>query len=155
MPNLDELYKEFSGAIHNHCIKLVHNKPIEADDLAQDTWIKISKQIDKYDSSRHFLPWAYTIATRAMLDIERKEENRPFYCALLWDRPDTRQERSLGNAEELLSHITKKERRLIRKVYLEGYEMKELAAEEGVKPSVLRKRVQRIRDKLREAENGS
>jgi RNA polymerase sigma factor (sigma-70 family) len=154
MVDINSLYKEFSGAIYNHCIKLTYKKPIEAADLAQDTWIKIAKQLDKYDLTRHFLPWAYTIATRAMLDIERKEENRPYYCALLWDRPDLKQEKSLGEAEELLSHISKKEEKLIRKIYLEGYEMKELAEEEGVKPSVLRKRVQRIRDKLREVENG-
>jgi RNA polymerase sigma-70 factor (ECF subfamily) len=154
MIDIDSLYEEFSGAIYNHCIKLTYKKPIEAADLAQETWIKITKQIDKYDPERHFLPWAYTIATRAMLDIERKEENRPYYCALIWDRPDTKQEKSLGKAEELLSYINKEEQILIRKVYLEGYEMKEIAKEEGVKPSVLRKRVQRIRDKLREVENG-
>ncbi len=44
----------------------------EAEDLTQETFIKIYKNLSRYDSNKSFVTWIYTIAYRLRIDHGRK-----------------------------------------------------------------------------------
>lgn len=148
--NVGILYEKYAEPLLKHCIYLTRKKPIEADDLSQETWIKICNNIQYYDKSKPFLAWARTIATRVMIDMQRKNERRPYLCAEIWDRPDPKTKSMYNKMEDLLASLTKEEKDIISKIYVEGYDMTELADEKKVSAESLWKRVSRIRNKLRE-----
>ena len=65
------LYEKYSAALYGILVKFVLNKEI-ADDLLQDTFVKIWKHIDGFDSSRGTLfTWMLNIARNQAIDYLR------------------------------------------------------------------------------------
>lgn len=52
--------------------------PAEAEDIAQDTFYKVWKNIRRYKSGRPFRPWLYTIARNTALDQLKKKKPASF-----------------------------------------------------------------------------
>lgn len=70
------LYNKYCGALYGVIIKLVKRTEI-ADDLLQDTFVKIWKHIDSYDSSKGTLyTWMLNIARNQALDYLRSANYR-------------------------------------------------------------------------------
>jgi RNA polymerase sigma-70 factor (ECF subfamily) len=44
----------------------------EADDLFQETWIRVARRASTFDPARRFAPWVATIATNLALDASRR-----------------------------------------------------------------------------------
>ncbi len=49
----------------------------DAEDLFQETFLRIYTNLDRYQPYRPFRPWAYRIATNACKDLLRKRARRP------------------------------------------------------------------------------
>lgn len=69
-----------------------------AKDVVQETFIRIFKHIDTFDTERAFTPWMYKIARNLSLDIIRKGRHT---AVLEWDVEDSH--------ESILSRIIKHE----------------------------------------------
>ncbi|WEG12616.1 RNA polymerase sigma factor SigW [Pullulanibacillus sp. KACC 23026] len=65
---LVDLYKRQVYAI---CLRLVH-LPTEAEDLAQEAFLRAYSNIDSYDIDKKFSTWLYRIATNISIDYLRK-----------------------------------------------------------------------------------
>jgi RNA polymerase sigma-70 factor (ECF subfamily) len=50
----------------------------QAKDIAQETFVKVWKHIKRYDDTRNFRVWLFTIAKRAAIDFTRKKKHTPF-----------------------------------------------------------------------------
>ncbi len=50
----------------------------QADDVAQETFFKVWKYIKRYDETRNFKVWLFTIARRVAIDFTRKKKHTPF-----------------------------------------------------------------------------
>ncbi len=50
----------------------------DAEDIAQDTFFKVWKYINKYTKDRQFRPWLYTIARNTALDFLKKKKASVF-----------------------------------------------------------------------------
>ncbi len=61
--------------------------PAEANDLTQETFIKVWKNLQKFDLDRNFKTWLFTIARNTSLDRIRKKKALPF-SALEEERED-------------------------------------------------------------------
>ncbi len=66
-------------------IKSVYNIALDyckdtdaAEDITQETFIKVWKHISKFDQTKDFKPWLYQIARNTSLDYLRKRETVPF-----------------------------------------------------------------------------
>lgn len=46
----------------------------EAEDISQQVWIAVYRQLARYDSARPFLPWMFTIARRAAITAWRRRK---------------------------------------------------------------------------------
>ncbi len=50
--------------------------PVEAEDLVQETWIRIARAAPRFDPRRRFRPWAYGIAANLARDLHRRRRVR-------------------------------------------------------------------------------
>jgi len=71
------LIKKYKQNIYNLSYKLTYNK-VNADDLYQDTWLKILSKINTYNSNYSFKNWAYTLCLNIYRDNynKRKSQNK-------------------------------------------------------------------------------
>ena len=53
----------------------------DAEDLTQETFVRMFRALDRYDPSRPFAAWLFTIATRLCIDHLRRRRVRPISTA--------------------------------------------------------------------------
>lgn len=72
----EEVVMLFQNRIYQHCFRMVGNAH-EAEDLAQEVFIRAYININSFDDNRKFSPWLYRIATN--LTIDRLRKRKPDY----------------------------------------------------------------------------
>jgi RNA polymerase sigma-70 factor (ECF subfamily) len=68
---LDILVHRHKDSLYRFCYHLTSNKS-EAEDLFQDTWLKVVDKVKSYDVNKKFSTWLYTIALNLYRDRYRK-----------------------------------------------------------------------------------
>ena len=68
---LTELVEEHQVRLYRYLLRLVR-EPATAEDLFQQTWIKVMEKIESYDPRRDFTPWLLTVARNLALDHLRR-----------------------------------------------------------------------------------
>ncbi|TYQ15028.1 UNVERIFIED_CONTAM: RNA polymerase sigma-70 factor (ECF subfamily) [Acetivibrio alkalicellulosi] len=68
--SLIDIYKQ---QVYKLCYQLTNNK-FDADDLFQDTWVRVVKNLDYYDENKSFNTWLYTITINLYKDRYRKQK---------------------------------------------------------------------------------
>jgi RNA polymerase sigma-70 factor, ECF subfamily len=63
----------FKDKIYRHCFRMVGNGH-EAEDLAQETFLRAYRSIDKYNGEYKFSTWIFRIATNLCIDRLRKKK---------------------------------------------------------------------------------
>ncbi len=72
----DALMQRHRRPIYNLILRSVGEKAV-AEDILQDTWLKILQAAPTYDPSVKFMPWAYAIARNFCVDRTRRRVARP------------------------------------------------------------------------------
>ncbi|MFC2947423.1 RNA polymerase sigma factor SigW [Virgibacillus sediminis] len=72
----EDVISFYQGKIFQHCYRMLGNRH-EAEDLAQETFIRAYVNIESFDTSRKFSTWLYRIATN--LSIDRIRKKKPDY----------------------------------------------------------------------------
>ncbi len=72
---LERLIRKYSDRLYHIILRLVQS-PAAAEDLLQDTWVLIIRNIDKFDISCPLAPWLTQIAVNACRSYWRKEKLR-------------------------------------------------------------------------------
>lgn len=73
---IETLIARHLSSIYNFVIRFVGEE--EANDVAQETFVRVWKHIKRYDESRNFKVWLFTIARRLAIDFTRKKKHTPF-----------------------------------------------------------------------------
>lgn len=73
----DDVLREYSTSVYSFCARLIGNEE-DARDLAQEIFIKIWKNIEKYDEKRSLKAWVFTIARNTCYDWLRKKKSLLF-----------------------------------------------------------------------------
>jgi RNA polymerase sigma-70 factor (ECF subfamily) len=68
-----ELVKRYKNLVYSVILRMVNDHE-EANDLAQDVFIKIYKNLDKYYPEYKFSTWVIRIATNHVIDYRRKKK---------------------------------------------------------------------------------
>lgn len=71
------LMEKYLKPVYNFLRQLVKDASV-ADDLTQETFIKAWKHIRRFDQSRSFKTWIFTIAKNTAYDYLRKKKSIPF-----------------------------------------------------------------------------
>jgi len=67
----DALLARYQNRLYRYLVRLTANTAV-AEDLFQETWLKVITRIHRYDERRPFEPWLFTVARHLALDYLRK-----------------------------------------------------------------------------------
>lgn len=78
IPVFEELYQTYRTAVFSFAFYLTHN-PGEAEDLFQETWLRVVKNRDKIDTRQNMKAWIFTITANLHRDMLRKKRLRRLF----------------------------------------------------------------------------
>lgn len=70
------LLKKHLNSLYNFIIRYAWNQA-DAEDITQEVFIKVWKNLKKYNPEKNFRPWIFQIAKNTALDFLRKRKSRP------------------------------------------------------------------------------
>lgn len=146
--------KEFMRKI----FRIVKDKDV-AEDIVQETFIKIYKNAEKYklQEGATFKSWAYAVLTNTCYTFLKKEKKKEQFLALAdsdmldivsGDANDTEKKLDLNQALSALNKIPSMLARMIT-LALAGKTPEEIAKIEGVSEGVVRTRIHRAKAEVR------
>ncbi len=68
---LSALVTRYQNRLYRYLLRLVR-QPAEAEDLFQNTWIRVAEKIGQYDPNRSFEAWLFTLARHLAIDYLRR-----------------------------------------------------------------------------------
>jgi RNA polymerase sigma-70 factor (ECF subfamily) len=145
----------FQHRLYRYLLRLVRD-PAAADDLFQQTWLNVVRQIRRYDPQKSFDTWLFAIAHNAAMDLLRRragESLEESESALPADAPDSltlaiTAERSAILVAEM-AELPAVYREALTLRFEEGMKLEEIAEVTGSPLSTVKSRVQRGLECLR------
>jgi RNA polymerase sigma-70 factor (ECF subfamily) len=164
----DVLVDRYKVRLYNYLLRLLRNED-EAEEIAQETFVKAFIHADKYKTIARFSTWLYTIATNLVRNRLRAKKRSPVFISI-WNRghepepdapavdlidrarqPDVQfNDKELGEIiNEAIARIPEKYRTsfVLREINQLSYE--EIAAVTGLKLGTVRSRINRARNCFR------
>ncbi|MGB7957219.1 MAG: sigma-70 family RNA polymerase sigma factor [Minisyncoccia bacterium] len=71
------IVERYVSSIYKFSYRYVRNGP-DAEDIAQETFLRAWKSLKKFDQSKNFKTWIFAIAKNASLDLLKKKKPMPF-----------------------------------------------------------------------------
>src|ERR1700740_2990338 len=68
---LSALLTRYQNRLYRYLLRLVR-EPAEAEDLFQQTWLRVAEKIRQYDPDRNFDAWLFTLARNLAIDHLRR-----------------------------------------------------------------------------------
>src|ERR1700758_4302439 len=68
---LSELITRYQNRLYRYLLRMVR-QPSEAEDLFQQTWLRVVEKIGSFDASRNFDAWLFTLARNLAIDHLRR-----------------------------------------------------------------------------------
>ena len=162
----DEIVARYKGRLYSFILRMVKD-PTTADELTQETLIRVFIHAEKYREIARFSTWIFTIATNLVRNTMRKRSRRPRLLSLnpapeeneaIIDPPDPTADPSRGIEGEELGDLIAQATSKIPEKYRIPFllrEVEELTYEEiqqvtGLKLGTVRSRINRARNKFRQ-----
>lgn len=146
------LYDKYSAALFGIILRICRNRAL-AEDLLQETFIKIWENIEGYDSSKgRFYTWAYRIAKNTTLNTLRKSDMliQTEDLGVVKDKSTTTTEVDLNRLNGAIKKLEPHHQEALSLVYFRGYTHREANEEMGVPlgtfKSYIRQAVQLLRE---------
>jgi len=129
-----------------------------ADDLLQETFVRIHRHLDKLSATDRLAAWVYKIARNVIVDHYRKtsvqEVSLPDDAAQSEDFTSTLRARAGEWMDEMIGQLPPKYREAVQLAELEGLTQQQIADRLGLSLPGAKSRVQRGRAMLREVLDG-
>lgn len=146
----DALYKRHAGRMYGYLRRRVSSAE-RADDVFQETLLRLHRNRSKYDHTKSFLPWLFTLCHNTLVDHVRKLKAWEQACAggegigqaLL--HPDERAA-SLG---EIYHRLSAEEQRVLSLRFAQDLPFKDIAMKLDIEPTSARKIASRAIVRLR------
>jgi RNA polymerase sigma-70 factor (ECF subfamily) len=159
-----ELVKQNLPLIYRYLFRLTGSEAA-AEDLAQETFVRIWKNLPRFDAKKPFRPWLFRIARNCAFDYLRKKKTVPFsYLSereqlSLENLPDdkisptavTEKKETVVLVNTLLSELSDTEREILTLHYLDELTVPEIAEILKKPEETIRTRLRRAREAFREA----
>lgn len=165
----DILVGRYKNRLYAYLFRMLGNEE-EAEEFAQETFVKAYMNADKYRTVARFSTWLYTIGTNLVRNRIRNIKRRPKMVSL-WSensggesgkwyeipdesqRPDTTAERGSLNEliQKAIERIPSKYRSSFVLREINGLSYEEIAAATGLKLGTVRSRINRGRTHFRKA----
>jgi RNA polymerase sigma-70 factor (ECF subfamily) len=131
----------------------------EADDLLQETWLRIHKARNTYRSGEPVLPWLYAIARHIRVDHYRKERRTGARHRRLEDAPElaARPPEPSGDTPELaaiLALLPDSQREVLEMMKVAGMSLEEVARATSSSVGSVKQKAHRAYENLRKRLSG-
>ena len=148
------LVHRLSPQLHRFFLVKGSSRP-HADDLLQETWMRIHQVRHTYRRGQPVLPWLYAIARNIRVDHYRKAsrgEGREQPLEPKHDVPAELHSRSRNaDLESLLATLPESQREVIAMLKVSGMSLEEVARATASSVGSVKQKVHRAYEKLREA----
>lgn len=160
--SLEFLIARYLKQIYNFVYRNVGNQA-EAEDITQEVFIRVWKNMRKFDQQKSFKPWIFQIAKNASIDFLRKKKSIPFsrfenetgQNMIIDTMADQEAENFVENlsdkrvVESLMAKLSEKDRIIMDLRHKQGMSFKQIA--ENMKESIntVKSRYRRIIFSLR------
>jgi len=74
-PSADELFKKYEKNVYNIAYRLTGNRQ-DAEDVTQETFMRVHKNLDNFRGDAHPYTWIYRIAVNCSLQIKRQLDKK-------------------------------------------------------------------------------
>jgi len=160
-----DLVNEYKDKIYNLAYRMLGNKQ-EAEDISQDTFLRVYSNLDKYDETHKFSTWIYRIASNLSIDRIRKkkpsvfldaewkdEEGLDWYSRLPNDNKTPEEELLLDEQQRLIQEallsLPEKYRLIMILKYMEDRSIQEISTITDTSLATVKTRLHRGREYLR------
>ncbi|MEZ6188983.1 MAG: RNA polymerase sigma factor [Planctomycetota bacterium] len=72
---LTELMARYQRPLYGYLVRMLGSRE-DADDLFQETFLRVVRHAERFDGSRRFRPWVYAIASNLIKNTYRSRDNR-------------------------------------------------------------------------------
>ena len=166
--SFDVIYRDYYARIKRYLVRLVGMD--EAEDLAQEVFLRISRSLDSFRGESLIATWVYRIATNAAMDkvrspayrarlysapIEESSEADDFVAAAVEDRGTSAEDDAIrsemsGCVQDLMAQLPENCRTVLVLSETEGMKNSEIAEVLGVSLETVKIRLHRARSRLKE-----
>jgi len=91
-----ELVDRYRRQVYSMALRMLRREE-DAEDVAQETFIRVFRALDRYDPARSFTAWMFTIAARLCIDHLRRRRHSPL--SLFQRDAETLEERTIEVAD--------------------------------------------------------
>jgi len=163
----EQLIRDYEKRILNYCFRMMGNLS-DAEDAAQEVFVKIFRFIDSFNGQSSFSTWLYRIASNVCLDLLRKAKRQPkdtvsiyqendegeeYSIAIEDTEPDPYERAQLSEAQkvlkEALNQLSDEHKQVIILRDIEGLSYEEIAEAMGTAPGTVKSRINRARQMLK------
>lgn len=159
-PSFEDVVNELSPFLGRYLLRVVQDRGI-AEDLLQQTLLRIARGLPDFDGRSSVKTWAYTIATRTAMDHFRKRRAEPLVvdedeaAGIEDDAPTPEQRLALEQmnacVREVVATLPEEYRAAILLHDFSGLSARETATACGCSEANAKVRIHRARAKLKEA----
>lgn len=154
----DHVYERLRAPLYSFLVRLCTNREL-AEDLLQETWLRLARHAPSLPSETKLRPWLFTVARNlyrshrrwSLLDAERLRDwgfsQREVGESPFESLAATAEQRAV---ERALASLPSAEREVLLLCGWSGFEPTEAAAILGMRADAVRQRLSRARAKLRE-----
>ncbi len=153
---MDQYIRTYGKRLYGLCMTLCADKH-EADDLYQDTWVKVLKNFESFDPSRDFEPWLTRLCVNTYRDKLRRLARSPFLSfssnetkdAFLRSAPAPEKE-DYSDLYAAIDQLPEKLRLTIILYYFEDLDIERTSQTLGIPPGTVKSRLSKARNLLKE-----
>jgi RNA polymerase sigma-70 factor (ECF subfamily) len=135
--NFDEIFDTYFTRIYNKILGMVKNKE-DAEDIAQDVFLTVYKNLKKFRNDSGIYTWVYRIAINKTYDFFRKKKETFELNEEILDIKDNDDISTKIILEEKFKLISKREKEIILMKDIYGYKLREIAKIKDMKLSTVK-----------------
>lgn len=154
---IDRYIQRYGRRLYGLCRSLCPNR-FDADDLYQETWLRVVKNISQYDPGRYFEPWLTRICVNTYRSTLRRLARSPLLDFSsgedkdrLLDSVPAPEEKDYRPLYEAVGRLPEKLRLAVVLFYFQGEDLASAARVLGIPEGTVKSRLNKARKLLKEA----
>lgn len=154
---IDQYIRDYGKRLYGLCTFLCANS-YEAEDLYQETWLKVVKNISKYDATKDFEPWLTTICVNTYRNTLRRIARSPIFNTFatteekeeLLNSVPAPEGKDYSSLYAAVDALPEKLRLTVLLFYFRDMDIDSTAAVLGIPPGTVKSRLNKARKLLKE-----
>ena len=158
---IEALVRRHQASLHAFLLRRC-GRPELAEDLVQESFVRVIRSIDRFDPRFRFSTWLFTIGRRLL--VNHFQKMRPAYDSEFVEsrgdrrgqpaEPVLRKERRhavLGLVERAMQCLNPRQREVVERFHTQGRPIPDIAAELGIPEGTVKSHLHRARRRMQES----